>query len=206
VRILALSRTRKRGVRVVTNVERGMRWTRAVPRDERYRRGRRRRVVLAPLGWCQVWRAMTCRVTVTKKSWTPGRARTKPLKPFAQGGPACSGRTCGDYARVVLSFPREATGAASIRLSLRPLFSRDTDPVSLGRIARAGIAETCRLFEKRIGKPANVIALRESDDPPPREARTSIGVVTCWLRHLVRRRRCAPCWSCREPRAGRRPR
>src|SRR6516225_493696 len=133
-----------------------------------------------------------------------GESAHEAVKTNRAGRAGRSGRTCGDYARVVLSFPREATGAASIRPSLRPLFSRDTDPVSLGRIARAGIAETCRLFEKRIGKPANVIALRESDDPPPREARASIAVVTCWLRRRVRRRRCAPCWSCREPRAGRR--
>jgi hypothetical protein len=53
-------------------------------RDERHRCVRRRRVVLAPLGWCQVsWRTSR-EATVTKRSWTPGRARNKPPN-IAQG-------------------------------------------------------------------------------------------------------------------------
>jgi hypothetical protein len=53
-------------------------------------------VVLAPLGWRQVCRfamsaltgATRCdpRATVTKTSWTPGRARSKPLKPLRGEG------------------------------------------------------------------------------------------------------------------------
>jgi len=46
--------------------------------DERSDLGRRRRVVLAPLGWCQVGEVMISLMTVTKRSWTPGRARRKP--------------------------------------------------------------------------------------------------------------------------------
>ena len=36
------------------------------------------------------------RATVTKKSWTPGRARSKPLKPFACGNAGVFRWTCGD--------------------------------------------------------------------------------------------------------------
>jgi len=46
-----------------------------VTSDERHQRGRRRRVVLAPLGWCQVCEVMISLMTVTKRSWTPGRSR-----------------------------------------------------------------------------------------------------------------------------------
>src|SRR6478752_8761005 len=34
-----------------------------------------------------------------------------------------TGRTCGDYARLLFHFANEAAGAASARLSLRPLFA-----------------------------------------------------------------------------------
>src|SRR5690349_10458925 len=60
---------------------------------------------------------------VAKKPGSPGRARRKPLKPFAQGRPDDLRRTCGDYACVLFSFAREAAGAACARLSLRPRFS-----------------------------------------------------------------------------------
>ena len=79
-----------RGVRVVTDVEAGC--------DGR---GRYRTTSDADADGEDVWswhplagakfRWMAREATVTKKSWTPGRARTKPLKPFAQGRPACSG-------------------------------------------------------------------------------------------------------------------
>src|SRR5262249_6236651 len=48
--------------------------------------GRRRLVVLAPLGWCQVSRE-TREATVTKRSWTPGRARGYAVNTIAQGRP-----------------------------------------------------------------------------------------------------------------------
>ena len=41
---------------------------------------------------------------------SPGRARSKPLKPFARGKPDWSGRTCGDFARVLFVFAHEAAG------------------------------------------------------------------------------------------------
>jgi hypothetical protein len=46
----------KRGVRVVTNVELGMRWTRAMSTDERQSFGRRSRVVPIPRRWDQALR------------------------------------------------------------------------------------------------------------------------------------------------------
>jgi len=54
--------------------------------DERDQGGRRRRVVLAPLGWCQAYEVMISQATVTRRSWTPGRARRKPLKPSRREG------------------------------------------------------------------------------------------------------------------------
>jgi hypothetical protein len=43
-------------------------------------------------------------------------------KTIAQGRPVCFRCTCGDYARVLFCFAREAAGALATRLSLRPLF------------------------------------------------------------------------------------
>ena len=48
--------------------------------------------------------------TVTKRSWTPGRARNK-SKTVAQGMPMFW-LTCSDYARVLFSLAHEAMGAA----------------------------------------------------------------------------------------------
>src|SRR5579871_3969933 len=63
-----------------------MRWTRMRALDGRRVGGRRSRVVLAPLGWCQVRKADDLRATVTKRSWTPGRARSS-VNTIAQGMP-----------------------------------------------------------------------------------------------------------------------
>jgi hypothetical protein len=45
------------------------------------------------------------------KPGSPGRARRKPLKPFAQGRPERIRRTCGDFACVFFFFTRKAAGA-----------------------------------------------------------------------------------------------
>src|SRR5215471_19363686 len=117
---LAPSRAAQEGrLAIVTDVERGMRWTR----------------------WCRQtsdnkadgegvwsWRPLAGakpagddqKVTVTEKSWTPGRARMKPLN-YRAGNAGSFRRTCGDYARVLFPFAREAAGAPGIRHSLRPL-------------------------------------------------------------------------------------
>src|SRR6516162_6742991 len=61
-------------------------------------------------------------MTVTKTSWTPGRARRKPLKPSRRkcrivfGEPVVTTLVC------FFSFAREAAGASGIRHFLRPLF------------------------------------------------------------------------------------
>jgi len=38
---------------------------------------------------------MICKAMVARKPGSPGRARRKPLKPFARGMPECLWRTCG---------------------------------------------------------------------------------------------------------------
>jgi hypothetical protein len=59
--------------------------------------------------------------TVASRLGTPGRARRKPLKPFACGNAGFLRCDRGDYARVVLSHsPREAAGASCARHSPRP--------------------------------------------------------------------------------------
>jgi hypothetical protein len=56
-----------------------------------------------------------------KKARSPGRARRKPLKPFACGNAGLIRWTCGDLTRVLLFFAREAAGALDTRHSPRPL-------------------------------------------------------------------------------------
>ena len=50
-------------------------------------------------------------MTVTKRSWTPGRARRSLLKPSRREC-RCFGFICSDYACVLLSFAHKAAGAA----------------------------------------------------------------------------------------------
>jgi len=98
-------------------------------RDECACRGRRSRAVLMPQRWHQVGgKAMSAPTGPTrcagdrgKKARSPGRPRRKPLKPSAQGRPACSGEPVVDLTRVLFQFAREAMGATGTRLSLRPL-------------------------------------------------------------------------------------
>jgi hypothetical protein len=80
----------------------GMRWTLSLREDDAHRCGRRSRVVLTPRRWCQAGRDASASwlAMVATKPGSPGRARRKPLKPFARGKLDRSGRTCGDYARV----------------------------------------------------------------------------------------------------------
>ena len=88
------------------------------------------RVVLAPLGWRQV--AEQSAATVTKRSWTPGRARSK-SKTIAQGMPDQFGEPVVTLACVLLSFAHKAAGALDTRYSLRPLLGVSAS--RLGRIA-----------------------------------------------------------------------
>src|SRR5260370_5449811 len=75
------------------------------------RRGRKRRVVLAPVAGVKFAEVESARpglakpfnllMTVTRRIRSPGRARNKPLKPLRAGMPGDLGATCGDYARVL---------------------------------------------------------------------------------------------------------
>jgi hypothetical protein len=97
---------------VVTNVGCGMRWTRR-PADERCLSRTAKSCGPDTPTLVSSWRRCL-RVTpmmVAIKPGSPGRARRKPLKPFARGKLDRSGRTCGDYARVFFCFAREAAGA-----------------------------------------------------------------------------------------------
>ena len=80
---------------IVTDVGYGMRWTQDSLKTRALFCGRRSRVVPTPRRWCQIggWSLPT---TVANKPGTPGRARRKPLKPFACGNAGKSRWTCGD--------------------------------------------------------------------------------------------------------------
>ncbi len=56
-------------------------------------------------------RATSLLATVTKRSWTPGRARSSSLKPSRREC-RCNGWTCSDYAHVLPPFVHEAMGVA----------------------------------------------------------------------------------------------
>ena len=78
--------------------------------------GRRSRVVLIPRRWDQVCKD-DLRATVASKPGTPGRARRKPLKPFACGNAGCFRWACSDYARVLFPFCTRGCGCIA-----RPAF------------------------------------------------------------------------------------
>jgi hypothetical protein len=80
VHIFAPSRSVQRAYRDRHETWNGMRWTRRRRLTSGDLRGWRSCVVLAPLGWCQVRDDAygVARATVTKRSWTPGRAQNKP--------------------------------------------------------------------------------------------------------------------------------
>jgi hypothetical protein len=85
--------------------------------------GRQRRVVLIPRRWNQVCRRYARQATVAIKPGHRGE-RAISRKTIAQGRPECFGVPV--FTRVLSTFylAHEAAGAACIRLSLRPLFSR----------------------------------------------------------------------------------
>ena len=94
----------------------GMRWTRMVLVTRALVRGRRSRVVLTPRRRRQVSGGNTTG-DGDKKARSPGRARRKPLKPFACGNAGRSGFTCSDYARVLYFISH-----ARLRVQRHPAF------------------------------------------------------------------------------------
>src|SRR5262245_7322046 len=75
-----------RGAYASSRTRGGLRWTKAVSRDER--RGWRTAKTCGPgtPGLVPSARGDDMRATVTKRSWTPGRARTTPLTPLRREG------------------------------------------------------------------------------------------------------------------------
>jgi hypothetical protein len=86
------------------------------------RRGRRSRVVLSPRRWGQADRDDRS-ATGASKPGTPRRARRTPLKPLRREGRVASVEPVVTMRVWCFPFPPPAAGAASIRLSLRPLHS-----------------------------------------------------------------------------------
>src|SRR5277367_3520678 len=98
-----------------------MRWTRAALLTRALACGRRSRVVLTPRRWRQVGeRNFTG--DGDNKARSPGRARSKLLKPSRAGMPGDPGATVVTNARAYYS-TRAAAGATGTRHSPRPLYS-----------------------------------------------------------------------------------
>jgi len=123
------------------NVGRGMRWTLQLKRRMSLKRTAKPRGPGAP--WlASSWRRCFCiaPMTVTNTSRTPGRARRKPLKPIACGNAGYLRWTCGDYARVLSHFGREAAGAIA-----HPAFSTPSK--------RGGSAQGSGVLRREIAQP-----------------------------------------------------
>ena len=105
--------TRQRGVRVVTDVERGMRWTQQRVRRSALTCVRRSRVVLTPRRWRSNWRrclritsddashrteVMSLRIALMMVARKPGHQgeRGGSRKTIVRGKPDRSDFTCGD--------------------------------------------------------------------------------------------------------------
>ena len=97
------------------------------------RGGRRNRVVLAPLGWCQVCGLMILQTTVTNKSWTPGRSRISRKSSRREGRIAPSspvvpspcfflhgGRGCGGHPAFPAPSDAEGSTQAKLRTQIAP--------------------------------------------------------------------------------------
>jgi hypothetical protein len=105
-------------IAIVTDVGRGMRWT---------RRGCRRTVPTRTAKSCgpdaRRWRQG--REAIRERRWqkspVTGESTKQTVKAIAQGRPECFGEPVVTMLVWFFKFPREAAGAASTRLSLRPL-------------------------------------------------------------------------------------
>jgi len=129
-----------RGVSRSSRTRGGMRWTRAALLTSALTCGRRSRVVLTSRRWRQVGeRDFTG--DGGKQARSPGRARSKPLKPLRREGRVFRW-TCGDALACFPHFARGAAGAAGTRFSLRPLIFR-ANGSSIARAFRAAGSQKC---------------------------------------------------------------
>jgi hypothetical protein len=166
--------------------------------DGRWQRARRMRpagvrpsrVGLAPQCRRQVWRIFR-EATVSNKRGHRGE-REVSRKTIARGMPGLLRCTCGDYARVLFSFAREAAGALGTRHSLRPLISGRT-VVAKPRAYRAARMRKHVFWMFENGTGNRGIRERPRPPPPPRGCgrRSWRGRARC-RRASARRRRARP--------------
>jgi hypothetical protein len=118
---------------IVTNVGRGMRWTRVAPGRKRCSRTEKARGpdTLTPVS---SWRRQTAG-DGGKRAGLTGESAKETVTPSRAGMPGDSGCNRGDYARVVFIFPREAAGAAGARHSPRPPWAEATSKPRADRAA-----------------------------------------------------------------------
>jgi len=136
----AVPRSQEGRFAIVTDVERGMRWT-----LWRGRRMRRKRTVkpygpVPPTLGTSAW--MISRATGANKPGTPGRVRSSRSNHRA-GNAGVIRRTCGDYTRVLSTLHTRPRVRSRTRHSLRPPFGRDEDIARPGRKSRRGTAKVC---------------------------------------------------------------
>ena len=113
-----------------------MRWTLVVRETNAPTSGRRSRVVLMP----RRWRQLATMLRIARGWWQESpitrESAKEAVKTIRAGKAGSLRRTCGDYARVLIFFRTRGCGCCpGIRLSLRPLFLRDTVHEQLGRDA-----------------------------------------------------------------------
>src|SRR5262245_35653305 len=109
-----------------------MRWTQSIVRRAMCC-GLRRRVVLAPLGWCQACEGVS-RATVTNKVMDTGESTPISVKTIAQGM---------SMFRLHLWMHTRLRVQRNTRHSLRPLLFEDAVLARPGRKTRRGNAEVC---------------------------------------------------------------
>jgi len=171
----ARSRPQEGRIAIVTDVGRGMRWTRFGAVDERADLGRRSRVVLMPRRWHQVGNDCFCNRAGDgdNKARSPGRARRKPLKPIVRGMPDRFRPACGDYARMLFSFAYEAVGAADAPGIPCALCFEGREFISLGRLSRRERADVCPI-------PSSPgIALRRTAQTYPADVEPTLSLASC---------------------------
>src|SRR4051794_38850261 len=114
--------------------------------------GRRSRVVLTPRRWRQARQAIDERRW--QKSPVTGESTKEAVKTIARGRPGEPGEPVVTNSSCFIYFAREAAGASSTRLSLRPLFRGRSKYTTRALIAPRDRGRVfVRLFENRIVDP-----------------------------------------------------